>query len=65
MNKQASIGRKGMIGISAALATVMAVPAITAAQDDMMDEAMIRVLHGADAPAVDIWLNGAPAVQGA
>jgi hypothetical protein len=64
MNTKSKIGRKGMIGISAALATVMAVPAITAAQDEMMDEAMIRVLHGADAPAVDIWLNGAPAVQG-
>jgi hypothetical protein len=64
MTKNASLGRKGMIGISAALATVMAVPAITAAQDDMMDQAMIRVLHGADAPAVDIWLNGAPGVEG-
>ena len=56
--------RKGMIAISAALATVMAVPAVTAAQDEMMDGAEIRVLHGADAPAVDIWLNGAPGVTG-
>ena len=64
MTRNVSLGRKGMIGISAALATVMAVPAISAAQDDMMDDAMIRVLHGADAPAVDIWLNGAPGVTG-
>lgn len=54
--------RTGMIAISAALATVMAVPAITAAQDETMADAQIRVLHGADAPAVDIWLNGAPGV---
>jgi hypothetical protein len=53
-----------LVGISAALATVMAVPAVTAAQDETMDGAEIRVLHGADAPAVDIWLNGAPGVTG-
>jgi len=50
------------IGAAAALAAVMALPAGAFAQDDTMDEAMIRVLHGADAPAVDIWLNGAPGV---
>ena len=52
------------IGAAAALAAVMALPAGAFAQDDTMDEAMIRVLHGADAPAVDIWLNGAPGVTG-
>jgi hypothetical protein len=64
MTKKRTFSRKGMIGISAALATVMVVPGVTAAQDDTMDDAMIRVLHGADAPAVDIWLNGAPGVEG-
>ena len=35
----------------------------TAAADGH-EGAKIRVLHGADAPAVDIWLNGAPGVTG-
>lgn len=54
--------KAGMLGISAALAAVMAVPGITAAQEETMAGAELRVLHGADAPAVDIWANGAPAI---
>ena len=51
-----------LIGTAIALAAVMAIPALAAA--DGHDGAKIRVLHGADAPAVDIWLNGAPGVTG-
>jgi hypothetical protein len=64
MNTKKTRTRLGMLSISAALAAVMAVPTVTAAQDEMMGEFDLRVLHGADAPEVDIWLNGAPGVTG-
>ena len=51
-----------LIGAAAALSALMAMPAVAAA--DGHEGAKIRVLHGADAPAVDIWLNGAPGVTG-
>jgi hypothetical protein len=50
--------KAGMIGISAALAAVIALPGITAAQETM-EGAKVRALHGiGDAPAVDIYANG-------
>jgi hypothetical protein len=50
------------VSMAAALSAVMAIPAFVAA--DSHEGAKIRVLHGADAPAVDIWLNGEPGVTG-
>jgi Domain of unknown function (DUF4397) len=45
-----------LLGAAAALAAVMAVPGITAAQDDT---AKVRVGHfSPDAPAVDVYANG-------
>jgi hypothetical protein len=50
-----------LIGTAAALAAVMAIPAIGAAQDDAMDEtAKVRVGHfSPDAPAVDVYAGDA------
>jgi hypothetical protein len=46
-----------MIGAAAALAAVMAIPAVTAAQDATAE---VRVGHfSPDAPAVDVYANGA------
>jgi hypothetical protein len=54
MSNQVSLGRRaGLLGISAALAVTMAIPAAVAAQDEA---AKVRVLHGVgDAPAVDVY----------
>jgi hypothetical protein len=52
--------KAALLGAAAALAAVMAIPAATAAQDEMADAmAKVRVLHGAgDAPAVDVYAGG-------
>jgi hypothetical protein len=57
MSNQRTFGRKaGMIGMAAALAAVVAIPAVTAAQDSTAE---VRVLHGVgDAPAVDVYADG-------
>jgi hypothetical protein len=47
------------IGAAAALTAVMALPAGAFAQDE---DAMVRVLHGADAPNVDIYVDGGLAI---
>jgi len=49
-----------VIGAAAALAAVMAIPAVGAAQDEAADEnAKVRVGHfSPDAPAVDVYANG-------
>ena len=49
-----------ILGATAALAALMALPAGVAAQDDMADEmAKVRVGHfSPDAPAVDVYANG-------
>lgn len=45
-----------LIGAAAALAAIMAIPAVTAAQDSTAE---VRVLHGVgDAPAVDVYADG-------
>ena len=55
--------RVGMIGTAAALVAAMAVPAAALAQDEMIDDAQVRILHGADAPNVDIYVDGGLAVS--
>ena len=46
-----------LFGAAAALAAVMAIPAVASA--DGHENAMVRVLHGVgDAPAVDVYANG-------
>jgi hypothetical protein len=58
MTNQKSAGPKAaMVGAAAALAAVMAMPVVTAAQDDTMDDtAKVRVGHfSPDAPAVDVY----------
>jgi hypothetical protein len=51
-----------VIGAAAALAAVMAIPAITTA--DSHEGAKVRVLHGVgDAPAVDVYANGAELID--
>ncbi len=67
MTKQGSVGRKNKVQIlatTAALAALMAIPVATTAQDESMaptdENAMVRVGHfSPDAPAVDIYANGA------
>ena len=49
-----------MIGAAVALAAVMALPAIAVAQDEEAATAQVRIGHfSPDAPAVDIYANGA------
>jgi hypothetical protein len=57
-----SVRKIGALGVAAALAATMAFPLGAFAQDEMMDDAMVRILHGADAPNVDIYVNGDAAV---
>lgn len=58
--------KAALLGAAAALAAVMAIPAATAAQDEMADAmAKVRVLHGSgDAPAVDVYAGGNLVVEG-
>lgn len=50
------------LGTATALAAAAIVPSSVLAQDEMMDEALVRILHGADAPNVDVYVDGAAAV---
>ena len=50
------------IGTATALAAAAIAPSSVLAQDEMMDEALVRILHGADAPNVDVYVDGAAAV---
>lgn len=50
------------VGTATALAAAAIAPSSVLAQDEMMDEALVRILHGADAPNVDVWVDGAAAV---
>ncbi len=58
--------KAALLGAAAALAAVMAIPAATAAQDEMADAmAKVRVLHGSgDAPAVDVYAGGNRIIEG-
>jgi hypothetical protein len=56
---------KAVIGLAAALASVTAIPAAAAAQDEVAEMAKVRVLHGAgDAPAVDVYAGGDLVLEG-
>jgi hypothetical protein len=45
--------------------TVLAVNPLASAQQPPSDMAMVRVVHASpDAPAVDVWLDGQPAIRG-
>ncbi len=49
------------VSTAAVLAAAAVLPTSVLAQDEM-DEALVRILHGADAPNVDIYVDGAAAV---
>lgn len=58
--------RLGLLAVAAvaAVSTAVAASPLAQAQQPMSDTAMVRVVHASpDAPAVDIWVDGQPAIR--
>lgn len=63
--QQRSVARlrmAGALGTAVALAATATAPIGALAQDEAMADAQVRILHGADAPNVDVYVDGAAAV---
>jgi hypothetical protein len=62
--RPATLGKRiTALGAVAALAATAIIPGSVLAQEEMAEDALVRVLHGADAPNVDVWVDGAVAIS--